>query len=238
MKTWLVSTAVLSALLGLGFGCKTTETVEDTYDFSIPEGKPSTIVNSRLKQLQEKVRDYPKRADLHFDIAALQFQKESFRDSAESLKEAIYLDPDQPKYHYHLGRVHLYMGELEEAEQAFRKAVELTPPGRYNGPHFTLGYTLSLLKKWKDARAQFEACVLIDPKDPMPYYFLGSIADLHQDREQTIRYMREYIERGGRQYYGRAKEILAHLGVTVDEKPRPEKPAASESPIPPTGKSK
>lgn len=200
-------------------GCKTTEKVEDSLsNVFVSEGRSSTILDSRLKHLKELSEQYPRRADLHYKVAAIEFQKEDFRGSARALKEAIYLDPNRTRYHYDLGRVHLQMGELKEARDAFRKAVNVAPgDNRWSGLHSALGYTHCRLREWSEAREQFLVCIEIDERDPTPYYFLGSIADIKSDREQCIKYMREYIERGGRKFRRRATEVLALYGVKVEE---------------------
>ncbi len=200
------------ALLG---GCTTTETIRDTFEIDIPNSAHGSVLDTQLKILQERAAEYPRRADLQYKIAAIHFQKEDFRTSAKHLRRAIYLNPDHVRYHYDLGRVHLQMGELEEAEEAFREAVRIGGKRRWSGLYAALGYTLCRLKRWDEAKTQFEICTEIDVNDPTPYYFLGSIADIQNDRQTAVESLRLYLEKGGRAFRRRAIEILGFHGVEV-----------------------
>lgn len=211
----------LCGLLGVvvlfSSGCTTTEMRSETIDFDVPGSKSESILDTRLKILRERSDEYPKRADLHYKIAAIHFQREDFHSSAKSLRQAIYLDPDHVLYHYDLGRVHLQIGELEEAAASFFKAVDIDGKKRWSGLHSALGYTLCRLKQWDKAREQFEVCIEVDGKDPTPYYFLGSIADIQNQSDKTVAYMRQYLENGGRAFRTKAIEILGYHGVEVNE---------------------
>ena len=214
---------ILSAgVLLMSNGCQTTEYVADSKFevISTPPGKPSSILDSRMKVLQSKAKEYPRRSDLYYKMAVLYFQQEDFRNAAKYVKKAISLDPNHVLYRYDLGRIHLQMGELEQAEEAFRKALENVGEKRWSGLYSTHGYTLCHLRRWEDARKQFEISVELNrlekKKDPTPFYFLGSIADIQKDTEKAVRYMRNYLEDGGKSYRRRALEVLSYHGVEVE----------------------
>ena len=210
---------LFSALLPVvlcSLGCTTTET--PIYDYPAQPTKGfGSILDSRLERLETRAEEYPRRADLQAKIAGIHFQKEDFRKSASHLKKAIYLDPNHVRYYFDLGRVQLQMGETEEASEAFGQAVEIGGDKRWSGLYAAHGYTLCRLRKWDVAKERFETCVQIDSKDPTPYYFLGAIADIGGNAEETVRCMRLYLENGGRLFRRRAIEILGFRGVKVDE---------------------
>ncbi len=64
-------------------------------------------------------------------------------------------------------------GELEQAEQLFRKAIQLNPgdAAAYRG----LGSLLTRIDRVEDARTQWEQAVKLDPKDPATHLGLGII---------------------------------------------------------------
>ena len=210
---------ILSTLLPVvlcAVGCTTTVTSINDHPAQSSKGFTS-ILDSKLKRLEDRAEDYPRRADLQAKIAGIHFQKEDLRESANYLKKAIYLDPNHVRYYFDLGRVQLQMGEIEEAEESFQHAVEIGGDKRWSGLYAAHGYTLCRLRKWDEAKERFETCVRIDRKDPTPYYFLGAIADIGGDAEETVRYMRLYLENGGRLFRRRSIEILGFRGVKVDE---------------------
>jgi tetratricopeptide (TPR) repeat protein len=207
--------AVLVILLQ---GCTTSETMDDGFDITLPEpGKPDTILDSRLKVLKERAAEYPLRSDLQYKLAVIYYQKEDYRAASTHLRKAIQLDPNHVRYHYDLGRVHMQMGELEQAEAAFRTAIERAGSKRWSGLFSSHGYVLCHLQRWEEARQQFETSIAIDARDPTPYYFLGSIADIQANPEQAVSRMREYLERGGKAFRRRAVDVLRHHGVEVDD---------------------
>jgi len=198
-------------------GCTTT--VSETTDYEVSDGTSASVVDSRLETLQKDSLKYPKRSDLHYQMALLYFQKADYHASRDALEKAIELEPEVSEYQYHLGRVLLRMQELEVAEERFREAVRLQPKNRYSGPHAALGWTLTLRKDWDGALVEFQRCVEIEPGNPIFYYFLGSIYDLKGEKEKAIQSFQEYLARGGKQYRKKTAHILEKMGVEVDSMP-------------------
>ena len=191
------------------WGCVTVKTENDE-----PVLETSSYIDSRLETLRRQVDEYPKRHDLHHQIAQTYFQMGEFRESITSLEAAIDLAPDQVRYHYDLGRVYLRMGENPRAEKSFRRAAKLCGD-RYSGPHAALGYVQAVGKKFDEALVSFEHCVSLEPENPEYYYFLGSIHDIRRDREKTIRYYTEYLDRGGSRFREKVAFVLGRLGIEV-----------------------
>jgi len=222
---------VLPALWAALSGCATTVTNEPaSYTFTDDSHGNMTVLDSRLSRLEKLAQEYPKRSDIPYQIAGVHYQKADLKASAKSLERAIYIDPSEAKYHYHLGRVYLRMRELDRAETAFRRALDLMPAGRYTGGHAALGYVLCQKGRWDEARAEFEVCQRVDPKDPTPYFFLGCVDDARKDSKGAVANLKEYLRRGGKSYQTKAAAILASYG----EAPPPRDPnaeAAEESDV-------
>ncbi len=208
-------TSTLIGVLLIVTSCQTT--TKEQRRVTMPSEKNThSILDSRLNNLAKEVKEYPKRHGLHYQIAAVHYQKSQFKQSVVALHKAIDLSPKVAKYHYHLGRVYLHMGELEDAEEHFRHDCAYMPRGRYTGPHAALGYTLMRREKADKAIEQFKTCLEIEPENPSFYYFLGSIYDIGGDRENVIRYYREYLTHGGTKYRKNALFVLDKLGVEVE----------------------
>jgi tetratricopeptide (TPR) repeat protein len=195
-------------------GCETTTTTSAEYTF--PQNEQESYDDTKLRNLVEESREYPNRHDIHYSIAQIYYQQEDYRGCAKALKRAIVLDPENSRYHYHLGRVYLKSGDVDLAEVSFKDAVDRTPRDRYAGPHAALGYVLGLKKKFPEAIEEFETCIAIEPENPAYYYFLGAIHDILGQREETIRAFREYLDRGGKTYRKNVWFILEKLGVEVE----------------------
>jgi tetratricopeptide (TPR) repeat protein len=213
-------------------GCQTTTTREYD-DYTGPQQNAQSYLDTRLKKLEEKASEYPKVPDYRYQIAGVHFERGDYTDAVTHLREAIYLDPNQSRYRFHLGRCYLQMKEMELAEEEFRAAVRLSAEGRFSGPYASLGYVLALRGKHVEAKENLHRAIEIDPEDPEPHYFLGALYDLEKDRDQAVYHLREYLDRGGRQYRKRAVFVLEKLGVKVDlEKLKPAAAPADEAAAP------
>lgn len=206
------SVFALALALGMTFcsGCVTV-TKEDNKIVSTETDYSAT----RLETLGREAKRYPKRADLHYEIAQIHFQQGDFHESASALERAIALAPDVSRYHYDLGRVHLRSADYAQAETAFREAVRLSGD-RYTGPRAALGYVLAVQKKFGEALEMFEQCIELEPQNAEYYYYLGSIHDIEGRRNDAIRYFQEYLNRGGAKYRRKVVFLLEKLGVDVD----------------------
>jgi len=204
---------LLAAALQLAcMGCTTTTTGEYSFEFS-EDNKSNTILDTKLAQLQEEAKKYPKRSDLPFRIASVYYQKDEYNEAVKAIHQAIEIDPGEAKYHYHLGRVYMRMHELDKAEEAFRRSIEVMPPDRFTGGHGALGYVLCQEGKWDEALEQYKLCEQIDPDDPKNYYFIGCIYDIKKDRDRAIHYLNEYLRRGGSMFRANAFRMLSSYGV-------------------------
>ncbi len=218
-KKYSIPILLSASFLLAGPGCTTTKTTTTSgeYSFDFGGGPDKTILDAKLKQLVVLSEKYPKRSDLPYQIAGVYYQKQEYHEAVNAIHHAIEIDPGEAKYHYHLGRLYLKMRELEQAEQAFRKALQLMPPNRYTGGHGALGYVLCQRGKWAEALEQYKACVRIDPTDPNCYYYLGCVHDVLGQSKEAISHLRTYLGMGGTMFRNKAIQILLTHGVKLSE---------------------
>jgi tetratricopeptide (TPR) repeat protein len=216
----LAASGKIASLIAAVIACAGCETVtlDDKTDYKVEDAKVSSVLDARLKTLAEKVKEYPRRDDLHYEIAGVYYKKGDFRSSAAAIERAIELAPAEAKYHYQLGRVHLTMKELDRAEENFREAVRLFPD-RLPGPYAALGDVLAQKRDIAGAIAQFKKCLELDPQNATYQYVLGCLHDMQGQREETIHYFQEYLARGGTRYRKKALYLLGKLGVAVQKLP-------------------
>jgi tetratricopeptide (TPR) repeat protein len=239
MKSYrrIAGLSISSLAVYLAPGCETV-TIEQGSDYMVTTSKTDTILDSKLKTLQAEAEKYPKRHDIHYQIAIVHSKKGDLREAAKALEKAVEIAPEEAKYHYELGRAYKGMKELDLAEKHFREATRFVPVDRYTGFHAALGDVLAEKKDWVGALAEFEKCIQIDPEDKQYYYVVGSLYDIMGRREDAIRNLEEYLVRGGDTYRKNAVHILERLGVIVEkpfENMRPRPSSANEGQEKPTG---
>lgn len=218
----LISTLVPVVVLSISAGCQTIE-VDSQEVHEITTKADGSFLETRLKNLEEQLEEYPKRDDLRYKIAGIHFSEEKYNDAVKHLEMAIELNPENPRYHYHLGRCYLKINEVDLAESSFREASRLMPNGRYSGVHFALGLAKFRKKDFVGAAAEFEAAVKAQPEGLEPYYFLACTNDALGKQEPAIKYFREYLDRGGRTFQSNAIFFLEKNGVIVDRQALEEK---------------
>ncbi len=92
---------------------------------------------------------------------------------AFELNAAIALQPDNARFHCHLGILLMRENEYTKAEESLKKAAQLKP--EYALPHYELGKLWVYSKQWKDARQEFESTIAVDPGFTSAYYHLARV---------------------------------------------------------------
>ncbi|HUI23824.1 MAG TPA: adenylate/guanylate cyclase domain-containing protein [Nitrososphaerales archaeon] len=128
-------------------------------------------VGKAVKYFEEAVKRDPKFALAYSGIAdcysiygAFGWLKpeDAFPRSKEYAMRALEIDPILAEPHTTLGDVlNSYEGKWEESEAEFKRALELKP--NYSLAHMWYGLLLSFLRKFDEAREQFNLAVALDP---------------------------------------------------------------------------
>ncbi|MFQ5897623.1 MAG: tetratricopeptide repeat protein, partial [Candidatus Methylomirabilia bacterium] len=99
------------------------------------------------------------RARAAYDTALRDLSENRFSTALASLRQAVSLDPEQPRYHNTLGLVHLDLKDLPEAMAAFEKAIALDP--EYAEAHQNLGVALAQSGRYDEAIKQYQTALAL-----------------------------------------------------------------------------
>lgn len=124
-------------------------------------------------------------------MAALAAANEGQPKEAERLlRRAIALQPDNTRFHCHLGIVLIRQNEYEKAELSLKRAAQLKPD--YPLPHYELGKLWVYSKRWKEARDAFESVIAVDPSFTSAYYHLARVYTRLGEKEKSESALAEF----------------------------------------------
>ena len=133
--------------------------------------------------------------DLLYGYAVVALRAGFGDEAGEALAHAAKLRPDDSRIVYLSGVSWLKRRkpDLSEAEQSFRRFLELQPSSP-QGQLF-LGYVLLKQKRGAEARALLESSVKADASAPEGFYYLGLIAQDEQDDARAVSILEEVARR-------------------------------------------
>jgi tetratricopeptide (TPR) repeat protein len=88
------------------------------------------------------------------NMATIYYHLEQFDEALVQLDHALRIDPNFVTAWYHTGNVLKAMRKIRQAEEAYRKAVEIDP--NHAESHFSLGCTLLQQDKWAEGWGEYE----------------------------------------------------------------------------------
>jgi tetratricopeptide (TPR) repeat protein len=108
-----------------------------------------------------------------FALGQVEAIRGNLQSSVEFHERAISLTPKFAEGYWHLANVYLSLGQFENAEKHYRKAIELKP----EEPQYleSLGVLLAESERPGDAVQVLEEAIRIDAQNPDAYYHLGNI---------------------------------------------------------------
>ena len=139
----------------------------------------------------------------------------------EMFQQAVKLDPEFAEAHFRLGLTHDALGQQQEAETAYRKAVEtykkylaVDENEKDAEAHYNLGQTYSGLHLYSEAVREYREATELKPDDAAIYYDLGLALMRLAQYDQAAAAFSKSLELDPQNY--RAEDSLAEAkeGVT------------------------
>ena len=129
-----------------------------------------------------------------------------------SYDKAIALEPTDPTLWVNRGTVLNDLGKTPEAQESFKKAMELNPAQKGQG-YYNIGILLMNAGQTKDAAAAFRQSIEADPAWAESYFQLAScLLGDSATMPEAIKYLEQYLKIGkDPQNLQTAKEILAAI---------------------------
>jgi Flp pilus assembly protein TadD len=151
-------------------------------------------------------------ANAHAVAGFAQFKVGNLDEAGRRFQAATELDSMSHKAFVGLGHVHLGLGEIALAEEAYRKAARLQPHDPYYVRH--LGYACLLAGNFEGAVEAYSRNAELDPDDPRPftnlgvsYFYLDRLAEARDAFEKSLAINPSYMAAAnlGNIYYWEAR---------------------------------
>lgn len=137
-----------------------------------------------------------------FEKAHAAVEKKDYANGVKLLKQIVESDAGDFQAWTLLGTLHLVQEKSDEAEKAYRKAIEVRPT--YALPFINLGKLLLSQKKFEEAVEQLTRAVELQPQSPDANLFLGEAYLRLKKGSKAIPYLNEA---------GKLGRIEAHLDL-------------------------
>jgi tetratricopeptide (TPR) repeat protein len=127
-----------------------------------------------LAETEEALRLDPELVKAHINLLILYGRMGNREKAEEHFQAAVKLNPTQfPDAYYNYGVLLIMEGKLDDAEQAFRKALAISPS--YSAAHNDLGNLLERQGKLSEATAEYRKATEDDPSFRRGHFNLGRL---------------------------------------------------------------
>jgi tetratricopeptide (TPR) repeat protein len=159
----------------------------------------------------------PTDAGIPNSLGLLALRRDDVGAARAAFEEAAQLDPEFAPAWVNLGALALRYRDYATAEQAWAKAVRLEP-GRWES-HLARAWALEGLRKPRDARAEYEKVLAIDPHQDDALYGKALALKAEGDLAAALLAFREYVGRPGAGRLKQAQEQLAAIDLRLKHAP-------------------
>lgn len=157
---------------------------------------PVTPRNDAVVSVQELSTS--EKAVSYFAKGTQLLQKQDAQRSIQFFQRALAKDPGYYRAYHNLGLAHYKLGLVEQAEEDFQKAIDVTSGG-YAPSDFALGMIFCEKGQYRQAQKLIENGLAMDPGSALGKYFLGIVQfalSRFQDAEKSAR---DALWRSGKQ---------------------------------------
>ena len=147
-----------------------------------------------IAELQETIRLDPDLFLAYFSLNSVYLYEVADLDSAiATAHRQLARNARSARAYAQLGAAHAGKGDLRQAEDALRKAVELDPSPRFVLDHYRLGHTLRLQGRFDEARQIYLRILEIAPKEISAHYEAGAVSQLMGDGAAARKHLRTVV---------------------------------------------
>ena len=195
---------ILFGLVGVT-GCQTVTKPLSGSDALDPDSaqpvNQTSVVETKIEKYKGLAKEFPQEPKYQERLARLYWAKREHRPALKHLSYARKLDPDNPKYDFIEGRIHLAISNYSAAETSYLRMVRNSPKEQSAGPWVELGWLyLAMENRLTDAEHAFRKAVEIDPKIADAYFYLAQVCLQRRDEKQAIENFELYLRHGGGSY--------------------------------------
>jgi tetratricopeptide (TPR) repeat protein len=162
---YIVLIMVFSAFFGLA-ACSRKQSSQAEADAAVRAAKTVEGEHSEARVYVEKGREF--------------YRNDEDAQAVEAFQQALKLDPELAEAHFRLGLTYDALGQEQEAEAAYKKAVEaykkyLSINGNVDDAeaHYNLGQTYAGLHLYSEAVREYRQATRLKPDDAAIHYDLG-----------------------------------------------------------------
>jgi tetratricopeptide (TPR) repeat protein len=120
----------------------------------------------------------------YVNVAIAEYMQGRYPASLAWIDRAFAFDPTDARAQYYKGLCLRWQGKYEEAVAVLQPVADAYP--RFRQVHQELGYIDLVLKRYPEAKAQYEAVLAVDPDDPTTHRWLGPVLDAMGDHEGAL----------------------------------------------------
>jgi len=181
----------------------------------VGEGDQRAALQEAL--MQHRLEKYPGDFSANFNLGDLMMNQDNPSAAVPYFRLATMADPNSAIAAGELGAALFAKGEIGEAEQQFKHALDLDP--KYTDARYNLASVQANNEEWPSAAANFQQILLTNPSHKNARQHLGEVLFLWADdlaksgdKEQAVQRYRESLE-----FRPDDPELHAHLGMVLSD---------------------
>ena len=114
----------------------------------------TSFLDLRISKYSQLSKEFPEEPKYHERLARLYWSQKKHRAAFTHLSAARKLDPENAKYDFIEGRIHVGIGNYTGAEKAYKAMIAKTPEG-FAGPTYELGFLYLGIGREAEAKTMY-----------------------------------------------------------------------------------